>query len=417
MQFKSVFVAIVLGTGLIVGALLVNRARPTGETSGAFGQPSAQLVRASGKCAECHRRETSAIVHQYESSKHASANVTCLDCHQPMEGQEEWAHSGFVLTKELTSLNCRQCHTTEYDQFVRSRHAAPAYAAVMGADDFSPEQIELGEKYHPGTVLRPANALAQAEGGGVYALGCIACHNIGKPNADGSFGSCTHCHSRHATSVSLARQPETCGQCHMGPDHAQLEIYNESKHGVLFHAQKSQFNLHADPKKLSTADMPVPTCSTCHMSGLEGLKMTHDTTERLSWFLFAAKSDKRPGFERAQAEMKETCLKCHTKQPVDRFYKEAEAVVAATNSKVNEAAQIIQKLRDDNLLTPEPFDEPIEFLYFDYWHYYGRTAKHGAFMGGADFVQWHGNYELLKMLTDMKHMAAQLRAAKGQGND
>ena len=202
----------------------------------------------------------------------------------------------------------------------------------------------------------------------------------------------------------------------MGPDHSQLEIYSESKHGVLYNAQKSQFNMHVDSQKLSTADMSVPTCSTCHMSGLEGNKMTHDTTERLSWFLFAAKSDKRPIFDRAQVEMKETCLKCHTKAPIDKFYDEAEAVVAATNIKVNEAAQIIQKLRDENLLTPKPFDEPIEFLYFDYWHYYGRTAKHGAFMGGADFVQWHGNYELLKMLTDMKHMAAELRAAKHRSN-
>jgi hydroxylamine dehydrogenase len=36
------------------------------------------------------------------------------------------------------------------------------------------------------------------------------------------------------------------------------------------------------------------------------------------------------------------------------------------------------------------------------WHYYGRTAKHGAFMGGADFVQWHGFYELVKKLTSIK---------------
>ncbi len=34
-------------------------------------------------------------------------------------------------------------------------------------------------------------------------------------------------------------------------------------------------------------------------------------------------------------------------------------------------------------------------MYFDLWHYFGRTAKHGAYMGGADYVQWHGNYELI----------------------
>ena len=66
------------------------------------------------------------------------------------------------------------------------------------------------------------------------------------------------------------------------------------------------------------------------------------------------------------------------------------------------------------LLTPEPFDEAIEFLYFDFWHYFGRTAKHGAFMGGADFVQWHGNYELLLKLTELREMADAVRSTGGR---
>jgi len=69
------------------------------------------------------------------------------------------------------------------------------------------------------------------------------------------------------------------------------------------------------------------------------------------------------------------------------------------------------ELRAEGRLTPDPYDETIEFAYFDYWHYYGRTAKHGAFMGGADFVQWHGNYELLRMRAEIEEMAGRLRAA------
>ena len=200
----------------------------------------------------------------------------------------------------------------------------------------------------------------------------------------------------------------------MGPDHSQMEIYFESKHGVLFHSQQAQFNLNAPPQELTTADMSVPTCATCHMSGLEGLKVTHDTTERLSWYLFAAKSEKRPHFNRGQTEMKETCLKCHTQKPIDRFFEEAEDVLHATNEKVDQARKIMKELRAEGLLTPDPFDEPIEFLYFDYWHYHGRTTKHGAFMGGADFVQWHGNYELLKSLKELEAMAVELRHKKGK---
>ena len=52
---------------------------------------------------------------------------------------------------------------------------------------------------------------------------------------------------------------------------------------------------------------------------------------------------------------------------------------------------------------------PIDFTYFNLWHYDGRTSKHGAFMGGADFVQWHGNYELLSKTVELQHEADELR--------
>lgn len=319
-------------------------------------------------------------------------------------------HRGFVIAEHLTAKNCSQCHATEYEQFLRSRHAAPAWAAVRGAEDFTLEQVTFAEDYHPGAVDRPPNELAILEGDPAITTGCAACHNVGKPNPDGSIGTCTACHARHSSSIELARNPQTCGQCHMGPDHAQIEIYNESKHGVLFHAQKHRFNLDADPKQLTTADMPVPTCSTCHMSGLEGQQVSHDTSNRLGWYLFAAVSDERPNHTRNVDQMQDTCMKCHSQTHVDQFYEEAEAVLVDTNEKVNEVKQIVDQLYEEDLLTPAPFDEPIEYAFFDYWHYYGRTAKHGAFMGGADFVQWHGNYELLKMKIEIEEMAREIRA-------
>jgi hydroxylamine dehydrogenase len=155
--------------------------------------------------------------------------------------------------------------------------------------------------------------------------------------------------------------------------------------------------------------MPVPTCATCHMSGLEGMNVTHDPTERLSWFLFAPVSTKRPDGDRGQVEMKELCSKCHAKDRIDDFYAAAEKVVAATNTKVQAAEATMAALHKEGKLTPVLFDEPLEFTEFDLWHYYGRTAKHGAFMGGADFVQWHGNYELLRLSREIDREAAELR--------
>ncbi|MBI1368169.1 MAG: nitrate reductase [Planctomycetes bacterium] len=408
MPFRNVFIAVFIGSSLIVAALLINRHRPAIDTA----QPSASFVRASGKCAECHIRETSAVVHQYEQSRHAAAGINCIDCHRPADGQEPMEHRGFTIARHLTSANCKLCHPTEHDQFMRSRHAAPAWAAVRGEGDFTAEQIAFAEKHHPGAVKRGENTLSLMEGGGAQTKGCMVCHAIGKPNPDGSIGTCTQCHARHQTSVRLARQPQTCGQCHMGPDHSQLEIYTESKHGVLFAIEQDRMNLDARPKMLTTADMPVPTCATCHMSGLEGMNVTHDVTERLSYWLFAPVSEKRPGYEQGQAHMKELCLKCHTKPSVDQFYADAEVVVASTNEKVRAATKLMDGLYADGLLSKTPFDEPIEFVYFDLWHYFGRTAKHGAFMGGADFVQWHGNYELLNKAVELEHMAQDLRAGK-----
>lgn len=406
-SFAAVFIAVFLGGALILAAVLVNAKRPTTDIS----QPSAEHVKATGKCAHCHRQATPAIVRQFETSEHSKRGVTCLDCHSPQEGQTSKAHNGFTITTAPTSKNCGSCHSRELEQFLRSRHAAPAWAAVAGKEAFTPEQFAHAMKFHPEGVDRPANALAIAEGDGVKPAGCNACHSIGVPNDDGSIGNCTQCHSRHATSVRLARQPETCGQCHMGPDHSQIEIFNESKHGVLYRSQQAGYNLDAKSSELSIEDISSPNCAVCHMSGLEGQGVTHDVTERLSWYLFAPVSKKRPGYTNGQQQMKQLCSNCHAANVVDSFYERAEEVVLTTNAKVARMNLLMKGLRDAELLTPEPFDEAIEFLEFDYWHYYGRTAKHGAFMGGPDFVQWHGNYELLKVYVEIAHLAEGLYRA------
>jgi hypothetical protein len=405
MSFRSVFIALVIGFGLVLAGFLINRQRPASDTS----QGSAALVRASGKCAECHTEQQFSIVHEYELSTHAVRGINCLECHQPAANQDKMDHNGFVIAKGLTAANCRRCHETEYQQFLRSRHAAPSWAAVYGEKGLSSEQVEFSEKYHPGACKRPANALVGLEGASAVVTGCSKCHSVGKPNADGSIGSCTACHTRHTSSVEIARLPTTCGQCHMGPDHSQLEIYNESKHGVMFAAQRNQLKLAVDPRKLTTRDMFIPTCATCHMSGLNGQKVTHDPSERLSYLLAAEISSKRPGYALAQANMKETCVQCHTRPLVDRIYDDAEKAVVATNEKVKDAKAMYESLRTDKVITGPPFTHPIDFVYFDLWHYYGRTAKHGAFMGGQDFAQWHGNYPILQHTVELKAQAAELR--------
>jgi hydroxylamine dehydrogenase len=409
MSFRAVFIAVSIAFALVLAGFLINRARPAAETA----QPNAEFVRATGKCAECHARTQYSIVHEYELSMHARKGINCLDCHQPAAGQKGMEHNGFTIVSHLTAGNCRRCHEDIYQQFLRSRHAAVSWAAVRGDKPFTPEQVSFAETYQPGGVKRPANALALMEGPSAMTGGCEQCHSVGKPNDDGTIGTCTACHTRHTSSVELAREPRTCGQCHLGPDHSQIEIYEESKHGVMFAAQRNLLNLSVEPKKLTTRDMFVPTCATCHMSGINGIGVTHDPSERLSYFLASAVSARRPNYLAAQTKMKQVCTQCHTPELVNRVYAQAEQVVKSTNEKVNAAKELMDDLRAKKVITGPPFSQPIDFVYFDFWHYDGRTSKHGAFMGGSDFVQWHGNYPMLKKTVELEHMASELRKQHG----
>ena len=106
MRFQPIFVAVLIATSLIVAALIINSKRPAIETD----QPTAAHVTATGKCANCHRMTASAVVHEYEMSEHAVHGVSCLDCHQATEGQDEVDHNGFIIATDLTAKNCATCH-------------------------------------------------------------------------------------------------------------------------------------------------------------------------------------------------------------------------------------------------------------------------------------------------------------------
>jgi hydroxylamine dehydrogenase len=106
--------------------------------------------------------------------------------------------------------------------------------------------------------------------------------------------------------------------------------------------------------------------------------------------------------------MQQVCSQCHAASVISRVYEQAEKVVTTTNENVSQAKALMDSLRSEGLLKGPPFAQPIDFIYFDLWHYDGRTAKHGAFMGGADFVQWHGNYPMLRKRIELETMAAAL---------
>ena len=122
-------------------------------------------------------------------------------------------------------------------------------------------------------------------GEAIIAAGCAQCHGsevkvngdgsldtatwpnsgIGRINPDGSKGSCSSCHGRHAFSKAQARDPASCMRCHSGPDSPDRAIYEASKHGMAYFAHKEKMNLDADSWVAGKDYVSAPTCTTCHM--------------------------------------------------------------------------------------------------------------------------------------------------------
>ena len=403
---------------VLLALYLFTRLPSGGETA------KVQQVSFSGgdKCATCHQRVSPDIVYQYATSTMAKSGVKCEDCHVVDNNNPlGYAHQGFFITSTPTPRQCAKCHVRETDEFEHSRHAGPAWMALTGFDDFTPAQKNLTESITEitrgpnGIPTATRNAIFDLEGGNITPAGCQTCHAIGKPNKDGSIGDCNKCHLRHEFSLAQARKPEVCGQCHLGPDHPQDEIYKESAHGVMYATEGEKWNWSQEPGRLTTRDFPAPTCATCHMSGFGGEGTTHEVGTRLSKFLFSAVSTERPNAGQNRRNMMEICANCHSQAFADSVYQRADSVTSFVNSKVQEASDIISGLIKDNVITSKPFATQISFDAFDLWHYYGRTAKFGAYMGGPDFVQWHGAYPLLRQLNMVKEDAARLRAEHRAG--
>jgi hydroxylamine dehydrogenase len=393
-----VVVLVVLGLALIAFLL----ARPV---VGTRERAVNALALSTVDCVNCHRRSTPGIVEQYGVSSMAAANVSCRDCHQVAAnypGSKE--HQGTVILASPTAAMCAQCHQSEVTQFNQSRHALPAWVAYAGSKDLTPALMTQYQAVSEGQFSpnKDRNIIGAMEGPEVTRFACETCHNVGRPAADESIGQCQKCHLRHEFSLEQVRKPETCNACHIGPDHPQWEIYVESPHGIAYHTQGQNWNWEAEPGTLTTRDFPAPTCATCHFSGFGSAGTTHDVGDRLTWYLFAPISERRPAWQDNMVRMQSVCLQCHNKEFVADFYQGADKEVAKVNEWVKESDQMMADAKKGGLLTAAPFDQPIDFAYFELWHHFGRTSKFGTWMQGPDYTQWHGAYEILSRLAELR---------------
>lgn len=374
----------------------------------------------SNACIECHKETSPIIYEQWGDSQHFRANVGCFECHKAeTDDPDVLDHYSMNISVIVSPKDCAKCHEREVKEFSDSHHSKAG--RILGSLDNVLAEVVEGN-HGLVTPMFPAGVSAAAVNG------CWQCHGsevkvlpegtldpatwpntgIGRINPDGSEGSCSACHSRHAFSVKQVRQPENCGKCHMGPDHPQIEIYNESKHGIAYRAFREEMNL-GSPKWVVGEDYTAaPTCATCHMSATRDQPVTHDVGMRISWnnrppiSIRPEISDAKMGlpganvsWETRRENMQNVCTTCHNQNYVDAFYIQYDGLLKLYEEKFAQPGLDLMAAAKP-LLKPVNFSNKIDWIWFELWHHEGRRARHGASMMGPDITHWHGTYEVAK---------------------
>ena len=475
MTVKSKQIVITLLALVFLGSLILVQWREVARKYEEVGlvEPRIVIQASSQACVDCHIQQNRGIVEHWKGSEHALKGIGCYECHQAEKTDPDgFEHEGSFIATVVTPLDCSRCHQKEFDEFESSHHAK-AGNILASLDNFLAETVEGSRETFdphsptPGMKVDMVNGMASAF------TGCQQCHGskvslqsvdgeminvdhlepdekgkptnaallaqiarkdngqpvfhsgtwpntgVGRLNLDGSLGSCSACHSRHDFSPRRARQPENCGKCHLGPDHPQKEIYEESKHGVAYRDLKDQLNLGGESWVLGKDYAAAPTCATCHMSAntKNEEKVTHDPGRRISWtnrppvslvmdtdakHVIVRQTDPARRAElitdtamQKRDRMKNVCSHCHTPNYVTAFYKQYDDFVILYNEKfAKPGKKIMAALLSNELITKTAFDDEIEWTWFYLWHHEGRRARHGASMMAPDYAHWHGMYEV-----------------------
>lgn len=481
-----------------IGKLLLATVVAIGLASSAYATTKAsskvrqeQIKDANDKCVTCHLKENRSLVDHWENSAHQAADVGCFTCHAAEKDDPVgYEHEGQFIKTIQSPVDCKFCHEREVEEMTNSHHAT-AGQIMASLDNMLAEVIAS----FPDTKADAVNGCWQCHGSvvtlekdkngekifneaGAPMMDYKTWPNsgIGRINPDGTKGSCNACHSRHDFSSSRARQPENCGKCHLGPDHPQKEVYEESKHGIAYYAAPKGdvpggMNIYKKGKWILGKDYKAaPTCSTCHMGGYKKsngsiVKGTHNVGDRISWTLRPPVSVKLnrvifedgsvydvPGerapkvgsmqtykaYERSGDKLKKVmkkkkvkkviswkerrknmmnvCNSCHTSSHVEGFYKQFDDLVVTYNDKfAKPGVKLVKEMKKDKIWKASGFQQDdIGYIWFEIWHHEGRRARHGAAMQAPDFTHWHGMYEVSRHFYS-KFLPKVLKLAKKAG--
>lgn len=384
---------------IIVAAVEMKRTRETA--------PVIEISGVTKRCVDCHTEKGIAVklICQWKESIHAEQNIGCYDCHEAVTGDFDaftCPESDLLVARHPTPKDCAECHEQQVKEFADSKHAHQFW--LIKNEDRSIFENPISTRN-----------------------GCEQCHNIGNVWPDQSVGECDACHAKHSFSKVIARQPETCGECHIGPDHPHIEIYLESKHGNIFQAKGKKWDLSYATKDNPNIPIEVPVCTTCHMDGNETQPMTHNVSARLGWesqspwsFRSVWKAEGLGDWKMKRSRMEAICKSCHAPDFTEAYLLTADL----TNLQYNEIRRMfvywtkkltangtIKMLEANGKTYSDPllngWDETPEVELYYSWHHEGRRFRHGAEMMGADFTQWHGIWELQENMNEMLIWAAE----------
>lgn len=395
--------------------------------------PHAAAQTAAAVCINCHGEMTPGVVSDWRLSRHSEVGVACPECH----GSRHRTVNDVANVEIPTPQTCGRCHGGRLDQFSRGKHAL-AWAAMNAM---------------PTTHQLPMALTAGLKGcGGCHKIGLKTEEEIAALQAEGGgFGvaSCDACHTRHLFSVAEARQPQACQTCHMGFDHAQWEMYSGSKHGVRFLLRQNGV-LHEG--------VAAPTCQTCHMP--EG-----DHEVRTAWGFLAVRlpmpEDSQWAADRAtilqalgvldpngnptdrldmvqaadvarmtaeewrseREEMLGICITCHSLNFARRELAKGDDMIRETDHLLAQAIRTVAALYQDgvlrkpegyayafpDLLTFHDAPTPIEQRLFEMHLEHRMRAFQGTFHANPDYALWYGWSAMVRDLSGIEAMAADLR--------
>lgn len=440
-------------------------------------------------CIDCHETVTPGIVRDWRKSQHSKITpasalqkgefelkvssknidenlkgniVGCYECHSlnPDKHKDNFEHYGFNINIVVSPNDCKSCHSTEFEEYSHSKKAYaldilrenPLYSLMVDSytGDVRPDKGK--------TSIYQSFEHSKNES-------CYACHGteievkglktinssmgelevpdltnwpnqgVGRINPDGSKGSCTSCHPRHNFSIETARQPYTCGQCHLEPDVPAYNVYMESKHGNIFSSHKSDFKLKGASLVVGE-DFIVPTCAVCHNSQIINpagelvAKRTHDFGARLWVRIFGLpyshnqpkypktfeikNQDNQPlpvTFSQIPAKdyliddsevakrkeiMGNICKNCHSSQWATKFFAKIDTTNAHADRLVRTATDMLADAYKRKLIDPaNPFDEPIEYYWVNQWLFYANSVRYATAMSGPDYAGFKNGWYYL----------------------